>query len=499
MSPWKKLAGFVLVAAFAVAAWVPAARADVGLQVYMQPWNPTTDNDAPQQRINSASMISGFFLQDWRRESPASIDSFRAELGRADAITEGVTLYDIDLNLPDPSLDLSAVSGGGARPLQLVATTRFAGVSFEATARQPTMLGRYADPRCSARFDLEVDVRFTVGPDGHAPFSTDLGPRDIVPARVSNFSWDSQNVACDLIYGAVSLGRLHAAIAQAAQEGANSRRVSGFIVRAFSSAIERLNAQATSAVPASLSQVSAWLDGAPNARRLTLAFSPPPAADDGRRVSIFGSVSYAGAIGVRGAQPASIDCGQFQVSAAWKTGPRPIINARGELGEAPLQPVAVTLHCGTVAQGASASFLLSGLARSFPTLLTFTPIRGGCSGTGLTQFRRSTHAGFTDWDNDNPIPPSRYAQAFQLQATMINEPCRVNTEIQIGPIQREIDPVVNPQIDRGQIITQPVIIEGAPAAPTPVQRSPADIIRQRDVGRITTPVITPPQEAQEPH
>lgn len=130
--------------------------------------------------------------QAWTSLRSWALQNLPTFLGKGDLITAGVTLYNLDVRLPEspPALAVAPATGGG---LTFELTTERCTIIASSTT--PTVLGRAFDPRFSLDFTLQLrfvlDVPWKVGP---------LQVRDVEVVRVLDPKIDSQNLVADVLF-----------------------------------------------------------------------------------------------------------------------------------------------------------------------------------------------------------------------------------------------------------------------------------------------------------
>lgn len=448
-----------LLASFAVAMGAitfsgGAASEVVGLRVLAQPWNPATNDDRMLRLVDDPQLISAALSSEWRSHAPAGVALLTQLMGAPDLIAKGVTLYDIKLSVPEPVLAVQPATLGAA-PGTVTVSLHFEGVAVVASATQPTAAGAWADPRCSARFNLDVSARIIVGVDLHHPLATDMSVANgDKPVTLSAFSWQGENTVCDIGKGVVQLAGWDNLITHAVESAPNGKSVRGELIAALRSALEMANGR-TSAVPAGLVRTRAWVTGRPGQHLVTLYFGLAAQAPDvGPRMTLHGTFTntvttppYARVYG----------CSDLHFQVQRITGPRPVLNADGVLGPWPTAPVSATIQCAAVPPHGTSPATISGLP-PFPLVFTstFGPL-GPCSG-GLSPSRSALAAGTPGWpaERNDAIAPIDFAQRFDLAAVLIsNVPCGapqvliLTTPRPIGPMEqpnwiRKINPAVAP-------------------------------------------------------
>lgn len=346
---------------------VPARADDVGLRILTQTWTPWTDDDSVSTVIDDPTFLSQTLSAHWSAKWPRVDGALTNFLGQGDLITDGVTLYDIDLTVPEPNFSLTnrGYTNGG---LGLEAKLQFDGMHFEATSTTPSAevlgieigAGEYADPRCSIDLDLEVTVPMGVGTDVSAPLFTTITPGEAATRpilEISNLRVDSRNWSCAVIVGLMDVLDLDDVLTDLVTDP-NSPVVADInssLIDLLDDYTTNANTLISGAVPSGLGHIDAWKDP----HLLTLAFSVDPSvfpADGLNNGTVHGA--YASADG-------RLQCGDLPISIARKTGPRPIINPSGALGDIPTEPLEIHYACASD----GLSYTLGGLSQTFPTLV----------------------------------------------------------------------------------------------------------------------------------
>ncbi len=393
----------------------PAGGA-IGLRVLVQPWNPLTDEDSVRMPVNDPVAISAGVARAWQESRQHLVDYVVGQLGRGDLIAPGVTLQDIRVSVGEPRLALQRVSGGGDQPVTMRVELRIPGVGIEATSTTPTPLGSWADPRCSAQADLTLSLGMVLDTSGAALLRIDRAASR-QPLTLSNFSWDSQNFPCDVIKEAVGLFGAEGIIRRHVEDPDQVAFVAETMLALLEGAFGELNGLVASAAPPDLSRVAVWLDSVPGGQRLAVLFGVRgPVPDTGPRATISGTLRLAGV------NPTGLNCAALPVTADRKAGPRPVLNANGTLGEAPLERLAVNAQCDAAAlgRGRSVAYRVSGLSATFPNVLTFTGAAGRCAPGQVEK------AGVMfvpqGWPEEG-ITAATLGARFDLQATAVMVPC----------------------------------------------------------------------------
>jgi hypothetical protein len=372
----RRVAAIILSALLVAPGIAVCAPPPIGLKVMLQPWDPRTDDDSVKTVVDSPDLITSELSKTWASSKQKVIDGLTKVLGTSDLIRKGVTLYDIKININEPELRFETGPNGA-----LKATMTLNDSYFEATATQPTALGSYADPRCSARFSLDLSVAIRVNDTPARLFQSALGANDRI-VTVRSFSADSQNFACDVINAITSVTGIKQAVESMINDPNRPeyKALNASLRAAFDTALGAVNAKV--AVPAQYVRLQMW----PSATKPTVLFGVrefpvPPAA---LRV---GTVAGHVTVGDLKDLPMPIQrCDQLGFTAQIKTGPRPVLNAAAtDFGDPPMRNVdGVRLTGGGfVASGAvravqpgshagqSCDYALAGMVPGFPNFLTF--------------------------------------------------------------------------------------------------------------------------------
>ncbi|MEQ1507090.1 MAG: hypothetical protein ABMB14_32985 [Myxococcota bacterium] len=348
-----------LLTAVAVGLPVPAAADDVGLRVLTQPWTPWTDDDTVYTVVDNPTFLSDTFRALWAQRYDELDEMLTNWLGLGDLITDGITLYRIDLSIPEPNFSLSRGPNVPGADLALDATFEFTGIHIDAKSTIPE-LDSIFDPACTLDFDLVVTAPVAVGTDVAAPLAPAITPAEAATRqilRVSNVRLDSQNATGDFLVALARAVELDDMLTDLINDPSSdvSSSVNTLLIDLLTGVLADANAGIAGAVPAGLVGVTAFKDPM---TPLTLAFSADPSIwpDAGTGGSISGAFS---------SPTGSIQCADLPISIARKTGPRPIVTASGALGPVPSVPLEAHLDCS----GDGGSYTLGGLSEGFPTLI----------------------------------------------------------------------------------------------------------------------------------
>jgi hypothetical protein len=452
------MSGSLLCALFSV----PASAEDVGVKILVQPWTPQFDDDTAYAVVDDPTLLSGGLHDLWTAHSPALHQRLTTFLGQGDLLYDGVTLSEIAMDIPEPELEAHHISGGGTAPLLLESTLTFDNIHFEAKSTTPDIpglgfgLGGWADPRCSVDFDLTVTMPLGVGLDANAPLFTDVtanqaGQRPIV--RISDFHFSGENTICDVGVFLMETLDLDDKLTQLVTDPTSGpvEQLNEDLITFYREGLDQVNALVREVVPPGFVGVQAW---AYSGQPITLAYSVGPALypDDGLR--------NAHIVGYLTSPTGTVTCEDLpgMLGYARKTGPRPILNPSGILGDPPIQPLYTPISCTPQPDGTSI-FYVEGLPDNFPTLL-YAKIATGCDTHNAAEIQYVT---FIDGLPGRLLPADLYGQYAVTADTW---------ELQCGPvifglprlqdllsIIEESDPLLDPDRYSGlgwdQVLTSP--------------------------------------------
>ena len=301
---------------------VGSAHAAVGARVLVQEWNPMTPD---QQRVvtlvNDASVVSDAVQRAWNEARPRLCAQLKATMGKGGA-AGGQTLRDIDCVL-DPVANFSVASAG-----KNALTIRLAiGGYVAATSTTPTVLGSYADPRFSLGLTGHMLMTLSVQPDINQTLRFDRVVFSLSDANIDshNFSGDILKfVVDDLIpfFRGPNFKRM-------AENAINSLSID--VAGLFNTALAPVNVKLRG--PSGLVRVGVW--GKPDA--IVVAFAP-------REVTPPGGGTLSGSFHAAPNLPVSLkqqspDCAAMVITASVQTGPAPLLDPGGMLGDAPMRQV----------------------------------------------------------------------------------------------------------------------------------------------------------------
>ncbi|HEY3348693.1 MAG TPA: hypothetical protein VGM13_02865 [Thermoanaerobaculia bacterium] len=134
---------------------LPLAASDVGLQVALEQWNPATPDQASMKVLfDSPSMVSFQVTQAWNQQRDQVCQEITATITKADALSKGVSAYNVNCTMAD----VSEFHAAGTGVNQGRFTFRLVGNTLNFTTTTPTVLGSYADPRFNTTYDVLVTV-----------------------------------------------------------------------------------------------------------------------------------------------------------------------------------------------------------------------------------------------------------------------------------------------------------------------------------------------------
>ena len=347
----------------------------IGLKVYLQPWDPRTDDDSVKTVLDSRDAISAGLSRTWSATRPALVAALAKALTKPDLLADGVTLYELKIDLNEPELRLTPVSGDTLR-----AVLTLPDASFEAKATQPTVLGAYANPRCSAHFTLDVTLAIRISDDRSRLLQSAFAPND-APVTVRDFSADSANFVCDAAKAALQTVGLWQKITREVND-ANRPEYKSFnqtLRTELDAALAAIDAQVR--VPAQFVRLKVWSDATLPVVLFGVQSVPLPPHT--------GSVHGRLTIGdLKNLELPIGRCDEIGFSAEVKTGPRPLVSSNGvDLGPAPMARLSARLsgdalphgfvnrvtgqaQPGTLV-GSHCDYALDGLVPGFPNFVSF--------------------------------------------------------------------------------------------------------------------------------
>lgn len=143
------------------------------------------------QTFSEADLMRRAIAVAWSLRREGACKLAKAVLGQGDLIAKGITLYDIDCSLGQTG-DLQVQVDKSPLGNRLGLRYFLRGNYLAATSTTPTAAGKYADPRVSCTFDLDLRLSLTL-PTKPGPITVQL-----LSAQASNAKLDSHNAAADI-------------------------------------------------------------------------------------------------------------------------------------------------------------------------------------------------------------------------------------------------------------------------------------------------------------
>jgi hypothetical protein len=399
----------------ATQATAQAPQRPIDLRVMVQTWEPATDAETVTTALDRPGMVTELLLQGWDDTSARIRDHLVETMGAGDLLAPGVTLYDITLNLPRPTVAMTR-SSGAVGPWTIPTVFEMRGVYLQSSITQPTIPGEWADPTCELRADLRLSVDLVIG-NGPGGFVQVQAADPARAVQISNFSWDSQGIVCGGIETVASVAGLRDLL-KAAVEGP----VSVAVVSQMQGVADGLNAAIGGLGPQGSSLVGLWLTGTANqsSQRLTFAFGPRgPFPDFGPRGTLSGVIHMMPGVG--------FSCAEFTPTASRRSGPSPIVGPSGGLGDAPTEGLATEVTCRR-GPGGDVTWSLTGLSTGYANYVDLPSIGTGC-GRGQVESVTS-HFDARAWPvSGDAILPAELGDGFDLTATRRSFRCPILEEL----------------------------------------------------------------------
>jgi len=187
-----------LVAPLALA---PVAHAQSGLQVLEQAWDPISREVKSLPSFKDVAYFREGAKTLWQKTKPELQTQMKSYLGQS-GLLKGQTAYDIEVQLGNtPTV---RVSNDGSN--QLTLSLSLTGNTVRFTTTQPTIAGKYADPRLAADFDIEVEIVLEIPSDlGPLRLARDEQGRERAVIRTTHGHLSSQNLPADVAKAVVDL------------------------------------------------------------------------------------------------------------------------------------------------------------------------------------------------------------------------------------------------------------------------------------------------------
>jgi hypothetical protein len=190
-----------------------------GVTLLTQTFDPTHPTQSIVKPVfGDPQLMSQVIGAAWQASRATIDDQIIAQLGKSDSVAKGVTPYDIVSRVGasgDLSVQTGSYSGGSTVNLRYLVH----GNSVEFTCTQPTVLGKWADPRFSLDYDLELTMAMNLADASGAVRMTS------VTARILNPKIDSHGIIADTIFVANDVSKFFKGpnFIQAAQNAINGK------------------------------------------------------------------------------------------------------------------------------------------------------------------------------------------------------------------------------------------------------------------------------------
>jgi hypothetical protein len=298
-----------------------SAHAAVGARVLLQQWSPQT----PEQQsvlilVNEPTVVSDAVQQAWSQARPLICAQLTAAMGRQGAAA-GQTLYDIKCLL-SPTATFSVSSAGKNALAVRLAVSGY----VEASSTTPVP-GSFADPRVSLALTGEMQLAMTVQADPNQTLHFEQAAFSLSGAKL-----DSHNAVADVVkFVADDLvpffgGPNYKRMAENAINGVGMN-----VAGQFNNAVAPINAKLRG--PSGAVRVGLWA----KSDAIVVAFGPreltPPTG------GTMSGVFHASAKTPVSSKAQAPDCGSMVITASVQTGPAPLLDPNGALGEAPVRQV----------------------------------------------------------------------------------------------------------------------------------------------------------------
>ncbi|MEO9229020.1 MAG: SH3 domain-containing protein [Devosia sp.] len=409
-----------------------ADQSQIGLKLGVQPWTPVTNDDTVQFLLNDPKLVSDSLNKGWQDYSGLLEAAIKTKLSTPDLVADGVSFYDIDLHLTQPLVTVDQLEGSGipGDPYHFAVHLDLKSEGVTMTATQPTVLGSYADPRCSAEFDATLTMQLTIENTPGAAFSspqTQPGGEPVV--QITRFDFDSNNLICDIPVDLISALGMKDALTKflTAKDGVVNKPLGDAARGVLTGAITDLNKAVASYQRPELNLLilRAWLIDQPGGKTIVLNLAPrsplpDPSAGQG---SMTGTVTANGAAGIKvGGPSAKVACSSLPVTVQRITGPRPMTSAYGTLGALPLEALNVHADCDAhvLAPGQHSKYRITGMSALFPQIVTYGSVAGKC-----TSYEAGVRQGIdikTAWLQGVILPQNLYSN-YDLAATYNSIAC----------------------------------------------------------------------------
>ena len=409
-----------------------ADQSQIGLKLGVQPWTPFTNDDTVQFLLDDPKLVSDSLNKGWRDYSGLLETAIKAKLSTPNLVSDGVSFYDIDLHLNQPLVTVDQLEGSGipGDPYHFSVHLDLKSEGVTMSATQPTVLGSYADPRCSAEFDATLKMQLTIENTPGADFSspqTQPGSEPVV--EITRFDFDGNNLICDIPVDLINALGIKDALTSflTAKDGVVNKPLGDAARGVLTGAIADLNkAVAGYQRPEiNLLILRAWLIDQPGGKTIVLNLAPraplpDPSAGQG---SMIGMVTATAAAGIKvGGNTGKVACASLPVTVQRITGPRPMTSAYGTLGAQPLETLNVHADCDAhvLSPGQHSKYRITGMSALFPQIVTYGSVAGKC-----VAYEAGVRQGIdikTAWSQGVILPQNLYS-SYDLAATYNSIAC----------------------------------------------------------------------------
>ncbi|MGC3981046.1 MAG: hypothetical protein QM808_07305 [Steroidobacteraceae bacterium] len=374
--------------------------APVGVEVYVQAWNPLTpDQDTPSSVLNEPRGISGRMNAAWDQAramlgDPKYPQSVPALLSKGGLIAKGVNLYDIHFTTR-PLAAVTLTPGGGPNGPQTNAFTLHwvipgTHLDFRATTPDVTTgigVARDLDPKLSVQCDLDISLGLAVSDQPGQPLlQVTQTVVHIVNPQVDsgNFSGDVIKAISDFVtnvaYGknlnsllAWTLGDKNLA-ADPQHGGLDVAGLRGIDVAGIANdKLKPLNEKIAATHATSMVRVGLWAKGGAGGQMLALLFAPKMLPLPPQNGAMSGMVTFDNSVDTA-KLPASCSAiiGKDGVDVEVQTGPRKIVDVDPmQYGAAPLMRLLQVSFGGGPVANRRCAFTLNGLVEAWPNIIAF--------------------------------------------------------------------------------------------------------------------------------
>lgn len=135
----------------------------------------------------------------------------------------------------------------------------------------------------------------------------------------------------------------------------------------------------------------------------------------------------------------SVPCDAIPVEAHRKTGPRPIVDPWGGLGDEPLEPLYPAFTCSDPDGDGVSDYTLSGLSAGFPNRI----LVGSDTGCDVANPASIAHVVHIDGLPDRLLPAD-FARTYDLTGEAYTDLCGAQTPAVQTWQETDVDPVINP-------------------------------------------------------